>query len=154
MTTSGQEAGGGAPWTVSDTKNLKIQGELAGGALVAKASGRVDGGNAKDFQEALETMLKDNVNTFVLNMEDLSYISSAGLRVILLVAKQMQASRQSLGCAPSLPPLARCSRSAGSTRSSRLMQPKPRLYLPSEPSLAAVPQHWMPQRTGGPCKTY
>ena len=68
MTTSGQEAGG-APWTVSDTKNLKIQGELAGGALVAKASGRVDGGNAKDFQEALETMLKDNVNTFVLNME-------------------------------------------------------------------------------------
>ena len=57
MTTSEQEAGG-APWTVSDTKNLKIQGELAGGALVAKASGRVDGGNAKDFQEALETMLR------------------------------------------------------------------------------------------------
>jgi anti-sigma B factor antagonist len=97
MTTSGQEAGGGAPWTVSDTKNLVIQGELAGGALVAKASGRVDGGNAKDFQEALETMLKDNVNTFVLNMENLSYISSAGLRVILLVAKQLQGKSAKFG---------------------------------------------------------
>ena len=95
MTTSGQEAGG--DWTVFNAKNLTIQGELAGGALVAKASGRVDGGNAKDFQEALETMLKDNAKTFVLNLENLSYISSAGLRVILLVAKQLQGKSAKFG---------------------------------------------------------
>ena len=95
MSTSAQGAGDG--WMVSDTKNLTIHGELAGGALVAKASGRVDGGNAKDFQDALETMLKDNVNTFVLNLENLSYISSAGLRVILMVAKQLQGKSAKFG---------------------------------------------------------
>ena len=95
MTTSGQETGG--DWTVFNGKNLMILGQLAGGVLVAKASGRVDGVNAKDFQEALETMLRDNVKTLVLNLENLSYISSAGLRVILVVAKQMQGKSAKFG---------------------------------------------------------
>ena len=64
---------------------------------MAKASGEWTAETPRISREALETMLKDNVNTFVLNMENLSYISSAGLRVILLVAKQLQGKSAKFG---------------------------------------------------------
>ena len=96
MTSNGQQDKAGA-WTVCEAKNLTVQGQQATGALVARAVGRVDGGNAKDFQDALETLLKDNTGAFVLDLEDLSYISSAGLRVILLVAKQLQGKSTKFG---------------------------------------------------------
>ena len=96
MTSNGQQDKAGA-WTVSEAKNLTVQGQQATGAPVARAVGRVDGGNAKDFQDALETLLKDNTGAFVLDLEDLSYISSAGLRVILLVAKQLQGKSTKFG---------------------------------------------------------
>ena len=80
----------GATWTVADTKNLTVQGEMKSGILIANTAGRVDGANAREFQDALETLLKDNVSAMILDLENLSYISSAGLRVILLISKQLQ----------------------------------------------------------------
>lgn len=76
--------------TVADTKNLTVSGEQHGGVLVASVGGRVDGSNAQEFQEALETLLADNANALALDLQDLAYISSAGLRVILLISRQMQ----------------------------------------------------------------
>ena len=58
--------------------------------MVAKAAGRVDGGNAREFQDALETLLDEEITAVVLDLEHLSYISSAGPRVILIVAKHLQ----------------------------------------------------------------
>ncbi len=88
METTGQQ--GEAARTIVNIKNLKVQGEQKAGALVAKTGGRVDGSNAREFQTALESLLTDDVTALVLDLEDLSYISSAGLRVILLIARQMQ----------------------------------------------------------------
>jgi anti-anti-sigma factor len=76
--------------TVADTKNLTVSGESSGGVMVASVSGRVDGSNAQEFQEALETLLSDGSAALVLDLESLAYISSAGLRVILLISRQMQ----------------------------------------------------------------
>jgi anti-anti-sigma factor len=87
----------GATWTVADTKNLTVQGEIKGGVLIANTAGRVDGANAREFQDALETLLKDNSNAMILDLENLSYISSAGLRVILLVSKQLQGKGAKFG---------------------------------------------------------
>jgi anti-anti-sigma factor len=58
--------------------------------LIAKTDGRVDGANAREFQTALDAAIDDNEFSVVLDMEQLSYISSAGLRVILLTAKALQ----------------------------------------------------------------
>ena len=52
--------------------------------------GRIDGANAREFQTALDAAIDDNECAVVLDMERLSYISSAGLRVILLTAKALQ----------------------------------------------------------------
>lgn len=57
--------------------------------LVAKADGRIDGTNAQEFQKELETGVDTNARVVILDLEHISYISSAGLRVILLTAKSL-----------------------------------------------------------------
>ena len=69
---------------------MEINTEQKGGVLVAFTVDRVDGSNAREFQEALQAVIKDTVNAFLLDMEQLTYISSAGLRVILLIARTLQ----------------------------------------------------------------
>ena len=95
METTGQQGNGA--WVAVDTKNLKVEGENKGPVLVARTSGRVDGSNAKEFQDALESILGSNANALLLDMKDLSYISSAGLRVILLIARQLQGKSGKFG---------------------------------------------------------
>lgn len=86
-----------ATWTIAEINNLTIEGEHKGGALVTKAAGRIDGSNAREFQSALETLLTDEVTALVLDFENLAYISSAGLRVILLVSRQMERMQAKFG---------------------------------------------------------
>ena len=69
---------------------MDIQTERDGGTLIAKAEGRIDGVNARDFEEALKAAISDDDDNVVIDLEGLSYISSAGLRVILLVAKTLR----------------------------------------------------------------
>lgn len=96
MTMNDQE-NGATTWTVAETKNLTVDGERSSGVLIAKASGRIDGSNAREFQDALETFLEGEVSSLVLDLEELSYISSAGLRVILLVSKKLQRTSAQFG---------------------------------------------------------
>lgn len=69
---------------------MEINTERDGATLIAKAGGRVDGTNASEFQDALKDAISVDDKAVVLNFEELSYISSAGLRVILLTAKDMR----------------------------------------------------------------
>ena len=71
---------------------MDISTERNGGTLIAKTGGRVDGTNATEFQDALKNVINPDDKAVVLNFEDLSYISSAGLRVILLTAKDMRSA--------------------------------------------------------------
>ncbi len=87
----------GETWTVADIKDLTINGEQRRGAVVIKTEGRVDGSNASQFQGALENILGESDGGMILDLGDLSYISSAGLRVILLVAKQLQGKSAKFG---------------------------------------------------------
>ena len=61
-----------------------------GNIVVVSVDGRVDGANAQDFQiELAETMAEDD-RALVLDLSKVTYISSAGLRVILLTAKALK----------------------------------------------------------------
>ena len=57
---------------------MEIQTERANGTLIAKAEGRIDGVNARDFEEALKAAISTDDSTVVMDLEGLSYISSAG----------------------------------------------------------------------------
>ena len=69
---------------------MEVETKRQGDTLIAKTDGRVDGANAREFQTALEAAIDANECAVILDMEQLSYISSAGLRVILLLAKALQ----------------------------------------------------------------
>ena len=72
---------------------MDINTERQDGALVVMAEGYVDGSNARAFHESLESALEADDKAMILDLEDLTYISSAGLRVMLLVAKTVQKQR-------------------------------------------------------------
>ena len=69
---------------------MGVETERLGDILIAKTDGRVDGANAREFQVALEAAIDPGERAVILDMEQLSYISSAGLRVILLTARALQ----------------------------------------------------------------
>ena len=78
--------------------------ERHGETLVAVATGRVDSTNAAAFQDELISSIDGDDPSVVLDLGGLSYISSAGLRVILLVAKQLRTKdAQFAVCSPSEP---------------------------------------------------
>ena len=69
---------------------MAIYAEREGDTLVIKVDGRIDGANARAFQSDLEAAIEDTDRTVVLDFESLSYISSAGIRVILMTTKMLQ----------------------------------------------------------------
>ena len=68
--------------------NVLVQRQ--GDNLALVTHGRIDGANATAFQDALENAMGEGNEPVVLDLENLTYISSAGLRVILLVARERQ----------------------------------------------------------------
>lgn len=69
---------------------MEITPERDGATLILKADGRVDGTNATQFQDDLKQHIAAEDRAVILDFEELSYISSAGLRVILLVTKSLR----------------------------------------------------------------
>ncbi len=70
---------------------MKVTTEEAAGAMIAKVEGRVDSSNAQAFADALETAFGESDQAAaIVDCETLTYISSAGLRIILLTARSLQ----------------------------------------------------------------
>ena len=71
---------------------MEISADRDGGAVIARANGRIDSSNSREFHSSLEAVIDEDDSAVVLDFEDVSYISSAGMRVILLTAKGLQSS--------------------------------------------------------------
>ena len=69
---------------------MTFEAKREDGTLVVKLDGRIDGANAAELQHNLEGAIEETDNLLVVDLEQLEYISSAGLRVILLIAKALQ----------------------------------------------------------------
>jgi anti-anti-sigma factor len=52
-----------------------------------KPVGRLDGANAATYEKEFLGLLVDDVNTLNIDLSELDYVSSAGLRVLLVAAK-------------------------------------------------------------------
>ena len=80
---------------------MNISTGRQGAVLIAWAEGHVDGSNAQQFHEALESVLNADDRVMALDLSGLTYVSSAGLRIVLLVAKTLQQRRGRLiVCSP------------------------------------------------------
>ena len=57
------------------------------GVTVASVLGRIDNASAGDFQSLVEGGLKADDNVLVVDMEKVAFMSSAGLRACLILAR-------------------------------------------------------------------
>ncbi len=83
---------------------MDISTERNGTTLVAMPEGRIDGRNATDFQDSLIGAIQDSDERVVIDLANLIYISSAGLRAVLLIAKSLDQRKAKFGlCSLSVP---------------------------------------------------
>ena len=68
--------------------SIDISWERSGELLVALISGRLDGSTSDLCESALDSGIGDDDHRLLIDFEKLTYISSAGLRVILKVARK------------------------------------------------------------------
>lgn len=83
---------------------MQISEEQQGGVWVIKASGRIDSNTATDLEAVLPARVQSHDAT-VMDLGSISYVSSAGLRVLLKGAKTAKGSGHRLvlvGLAPSV----------------------------------------------------
>ena len=63
--------------------------------VIVIPKGRIDGATAKEFEDKLLSVVRDE-KKIVVDFSDIDYISSAGLRVILLAAKSAKSKGHGL----------------------------------------------------------
>ncbi len=59
-------------------------------AFIVKISGRMDALTAPEFEKTLGLWIEEGEKCFVVDLGSLEYISSAGLRSILIIAKKLK----------------------------------------------------------------
>jgi stage II sporulation protein AA (anti-sigma F factor antagonist) len=69
---------------------MDIQIQESGNAWVMSVKGKLDAVSAGDYEKAVRQLITDGKTRFVVDFAELSYISSAGLRVLLSTAKQLK----------------------------------------------------------------
>jgi len=72
---------------------MEIKTRTEEAAVVISIKGKVDTVTAPELERCLSEPIDKGENILILNMADLDYISSAGLRVILSEAKKLKAKQ-------------------------------------------------------------
>ena len=66
-----------------------VSGKYSGGVLTVSVTGKIDSANADAVENEINELRKNEHVALVIDFENLEYISSAGLRVILKAQKSM-----------------------------------------------------------------
>ena len=72
---------------------LEITKEVNGDEMVVALKGRLDTNTSKDMSSEVVAKL-DDIKTLILDFKELSYISSAGLRVLLDATQTLSGRRE------------------------------------------------------------
>jgi len=75
---------------MSDQTRLSIAIEEHNKGVILKPGGRVDGTNARSLESTIKEQLAGGQSVILFDFTELSYISSAGLRVLLVAARDSQ----------------------------------------------------------------
>ena len=67
---------------------IEMQDELQDDVLVLSPTGRIDGANAKAYEDTLLDRIKAGHSKILLDCQRINYISSAGLRVLLMASRR------------------------------------------------------------------
>ena len=69
---------------------MEVSAERQDGVLSVRVEGRIDGTNVRQFEETIRTAIEDGDRAVIMDFEQLVYISSSGLRAVLMTAKSLR----------------------------------------------------------------
>lgn len=69
---------------------VTIESSQQGASVILKVIGRMDAENAKTFEEACTTWVNQGSTRLIIDMSQLAYVSSMGLRSFIAVGKLLQ----------------------------------------------------------------
>ncbi|MEO5335748.1 MAG: STAS domain-containing protein [Magnetospirillum sp. WYHS-4] len=72
---------------------MELRESNESGQVVVELNGRLDSNTCKPVEDRLVALLDGGTQALVLDFTGLEYISSAGLRVLLVTAKRMKAAQ-------------------------------------------------------------
>lgn len=71
---------------------MKIEYKIVDGYAMVRAEGRADTAGSGEFERAMLEVLEQGCSKLLLDCSAMNYISSSGLRVLLIVQKKMSAT--------------------------------------------------------------
>jgi anti-sigma B factor antagonist len=83
-------AGTPFPALAEEDSGMKVQETKKGKVLVVAAQGRLDASSAGELQDKLLASIDSGETRILLDFTELDYISSAGLRILLVAAKRLK----------------------------------------------------------------
>jgi anti-sigma B factor antagonist/stage II sporulation protein AA (anti-sigma F factor antagonist) len=78
---------------------MDLKDRSAGDAVLVAAAGRIDLSNADAFKDALSASLAKTKTALILDMSGVDYVSSAGLRALMIVFKAAKTQDKAFGIA-------------------------------------------------------
>jgi anti-sigma B factor antagonist len=66
---------------------LEVRSEVADGLAVYRIAGRIDGLTSQDLESAVDPALSGGTPRIIFDMREVTFISSAGLRVVVTTAE-------------------------------------------------------------------
>ena len=71
---------------------MDISEDRKADAVILALSGKLDATSAKTFEDKILRLINSGAQRLVVDLSQLEYVSSSGLRVFLLAAKRLQAT--------------------------------------------------------------
>lgn len=75
---------------------MQIVNEKIGATTVVRLSGSLDSSTSEDTAATLDALIEDGHAHLLVNLRDVVFVSSAGLRVLLIIAKRLTGPDKSL----------------------------------------------------------
>jgi stage II sporulation protein AA (anti-sigma F factor antagonist) len=69
---------------------MNIESKKEDGILTVSVDGKIDGASSPELENRLVAWLDEGETKVILDLQEVYYISSAGLRVVLMGAKRLQ----------------------------------------------------------------
>jgi len=66
---------------------MEIRDKKEGEVVILEPIGRIDTNTANEFEKKIVEVMDNGVSRFVVDLKEIDYISSAGLRVFLMAIK-------------------------------------------------------------------
>ena len=73
---------------------MKIEENILNDVSSIKLEGRFDANTSDAAEKFIREKIEKGCSQFVLNMENVSFISSAGLRVVIIIARELRNEHQ------------------------------------------------------------